>query len=216
MNYQQAVKRNLEYMGTQESEWVAVPVAGLEQVDIGGSGTREMPTFDFPKGYSTAKSLYTGECCHLCGTSIRNVYWIQNDKCRWILPVGSECVTHFGGGESGKALAKKAVWEQNRSLLVDLIQLRRALWKAYSKRVSQGYDRYETRIWPHSPLERNAGKLHQEIKGCIGGLTEESGNAAITRWAKKHREKIDQLILAGRAFIMDDVNLGVEITNMLM
>jgi len=61
-------------MGTQESEWGAVPVAGLEQVDIGRSGIREMPVFDFPIGFSSAKSLYTSECCHLCGTSIRT--WI--------------------------------------------------------------------------------------------------------------------------------------------
>lgn len=211
MNYQQAVQKNLDHLGTPASDWLAVPVLGMEEVDAGEGKFREMPVFSFPQGYSKAPALYTGECCNLCGTTIKNVYWIQNDKRRWIMPVGSECVTHFGDGESGQAVAKKTVWEQNSSVLADLIKMRRCLWQAYSKRVGLGYGRYETKIWPHSLKERNAERLHQAIKKCVGKVTEESGNAAITRWAKKNRELAEQLINEAQEILADDLNVLAEI-----
>jgi len=215
MNYRTAVKRNLEYMGSQAEDWSAVRVAGVELCDTGSREPQEMPVFEFPKGYSNAKSLYTGECCHLCGISIKNVYWIQNDRCKWLMPVGSECVTHFGEGDSGRALSKKTVWEQNKRLLVALLAMKRTLWQAYGKRINLGYGRYETRIWAHSVQERNAVKLHLEIKSCIGRLTDESGNAAITRWANKHRRQAEQLLLSGRELIRGHVTLDAENTSLI-
>ena len=195
MNYQKAIQMNYEHMGSHPVEWLATPVTGVVEADDGDGGSVSMPTFDFPVDYSRPPSLYTGgDCCNLCGTRIRNVYWIQNDKRKWIMPVGSECVTHFGTGESGERLAKEVLWAKNRQLLVEVIELRWAIWKTFSKRVNMGYSRYETGIFPHKLIEKRALRCYQSLKKVTGTLTSESTNAAVTRWAKKHKDTIHELM----------------------
>lgn len=194
MNYQQAVKKNFEHMGTHAGEWVAVEIVGVEPSEDDRGRAVEMPVFQFPDGYLKAPSLYSGECCHLCGTSIKRVFWIQNNLRRWIMPVGSECVTHFGAGDSGQQLMKATVWEQNTELLSRLTRARSEVWSRYSERRSLGYGRYETRIWPRSPVEKRAADLLAAIRACLGKTNEHSGNAAISRWANKHRETARRLL----------------------
>lgn len=204
MNYQQAVQKNFDHMGTHAAEWMAVPVLGTEEVDCDGT-SKAMPVFAFPAGFTSAPSLYDGECCRLCGTSIKNVYWIQNTKRRWVMAVGSECVTHFGEGESGQELTKKTLWAQNRELLVEVIDLRRALWNAYSRRISLGYGRFETGMFPRCGQSRLAVQLHADIKKCLGTVKADSANGAITRWANKHREHAQQLIERGHALVGGEI-----------
>lgn len=213
MNYQKAVQMNFDHMGTQASEWSAVPVTGMEPVELDDGSEKVMPTFEFPVGYERAPSLYTGECCYLCGTTIKNVFWIQNDTRKWIMPVGSECVTHFGEGESGMAIAKNTVWEQNLTFLNQVIGMRRTIWKAYSKRISLGYGRFETSIWPRSPREKRAHALHLSFKKCLGKVNGESGNAAISRWTKKNRGQAEQLLIDAADLINDDLKVDMAIVD---
>ncbi len=210
MNFHQAVQKNLEHLGTSASEWSAVEVLGMEEIEAGPGKQQEVPVFSFPEGYEKAPSLYTGECCNLCGTKIKNVFWIQNDTRRWIMPVGSECVTHFGEGETGLKIAKKTVWEQNRSLLVALIGMRRTLWHTYSKRVHLGYGRYETKIFPRSPIERKAEQIYKGIKDLVGKLGEDSTDGAITRWINKSESQAQQLLTEARELLGADLNLSKE------
>jgi len=204
LNYKQAVEKNLAHLGTPAGDWKALPILGAEKAEDDEGRIVEMPAFDFPKGYESAPSLYKGECCNLCGTRIKIVYWIQNDKRRWIMPVGSECVTHFGDGEAGNVLAKKAVWESNRLLLRDILQVRQTIWKTYSRRINQGYGCYETRIWPHTPKEREAASLYQEVKKCVGKITIDSKDATVSRWANKNKDQALQLILKSKPLIDAD------------
>jgi hypothetical protein len=201
MRYQLAVQKNFEHMGTMASEWAAVQVTEMRPVNTGNGQMREMPQFSFPVGYQKAPSLYTGECCNLCAKPIKNVYWIQNDTRQWIMPVGSECVTHFGEGESGEVIAKKTKWEQNRELLVETIAMRRSVWDRFKKRVSLSYGTYEIRIWPHSPMERKADQVYKELKKCLGKVTEESDKAAISRWVNKNGDSARNLIQEVRLLI---------------
>lgn len=112
--YALRVKNNLEQMDSNATEWTAVPVTGTQQIEVNGK-TKDMPLFDFPQNYKTAPSLYLnssgGEgamCCELCGKEpIGTMYWIQNDKKRLILGVGSECITHFQP-KSGNEMTREA------------------------------------------------------------------------------------------------------------
>ncbi|MFA0809320.1 hypothetical protein [Microbulbifer epialgicus] len=194
MNYQAKVQQNLLHLGTPSKDWEALPILGMEDVQIDGSKSKKMPRFSFPAGYKTAPSLYTGKCCNLCGTNIKNVYWIKNDKRRWTMPVGSECVSHFGSGDSGHNIVQKTIWERDSELLISLIELRRDLWGRYSKRKLIGPGRYESKIYPHTIQEKRAGDLHKKINNCLGRMTSESGKAATTRWANKYREQAELLM----------------------
>ena len=194
VNYRMAVKKNLDHMGTRAEEWVAVEIVGTDTSEDEQGRDVDMPVFQFPRNYSSAPALYAGECCHLCGTNIKRVFWIQNDCRRWIMPVGSECVTHFSDGDSGQRLMKVAAWEQNAELLGRLTQARSELWSRYSKRRSLGYGRYETRIWPHSQVEKEAASLLAGIRDCLGNTSMDSGKAAISRWANRHRDTARQLL----------------------
>jgi|TARA_R100000687_G_C6432379_1_gene156362 hypothetical protein len=195
MNYQHAVAQNMKHMGSHTSEWTAIDVIGTEETET-GTGSRLVPVFDFPSGYSKAPSLYQGECCNLCGTDIRNVYWIKNDLRQWTMAVGNECVTKFGDGESGEALAKQSLQQINASLLEQAIAARRGIWQAYAKRNSLGYGRYETRINNHA-----AGQMHQDLKACIGKVRLDSGKAAITRWANRNAERARELLEHAKAYL---------------
>jgi hypothetical protein len=113
VSYSKIVEETLATMGTPASEWSAVPCV---QTDIG-------PVFSFPTGYSQAPSPIRSnvggdDCqCELCGHAIKTCYWLQNDSRRWTLIVGSECVTHFGTGESGAELAASAKKAMQRKFL---------------------------------------------------------------------------------------------------
>lgn len=105
--YDEAVAKNLSHMGTPASEWVATPIK--EMVNDGQNPV--FPSYDYPSGYSSAPSLFkiTGQDCNceLCGHAIKICFALQNDSKQWMLTVGSECVTHFGTGQSGKELASE-------------------------------------------------------------------------------------------------------------
>lgn len=97
-------------MGTAPTEWRALPFVLAEDEE-----TRKIvPQVDWSaaKGYAPAPTLYPSssgsECCELCATKIKNVYGVINEKRRWVLLVGSECVTHFEG-VSGKEMGQEAL-----------------------------------------------------------------------------------------------------------
>ena len=109
--YDARVLRNLSQMNAPFEEWRATPIKGFTEVEINGK-MKKMPLFDFPQGYTIAPTLYLANednaCCGLCGKDpISTWYWIQNDSKKWSLGVGSECVTHFGEGKSGKDLERE-------------------------------------------------------------------------------------------------------------
>lgn len=111
--YDKIVNANLRFMGTSKSDWKALPIDTFSEVETGRGDSKLMPIFDFSgmDGYKTAPSLYKNEgvdtCCELCGHKIKEVYHLKNDSKKWKLIVGSECVTHFGTGDSGKKLTEK-------------------------------------------------------------------------------------------------------------
>jgi len=199
MSYDKAVSENMKHMGTDISEWSAIPVSGETAVETDGGGMTMMPSFDFPSGYKNAPSLFQGEeTCQLCGHRIKKYYWLQNDNKKWTMAVGSECVTHFAEGKSGERIAKEQIWDINRNLLTQVISARKQLWNAYSKRMHVGYGRYETAI-----TDKNAKQLYDKLAEITKGIVAEeqkrldgvvireaSSNAAITRRVKKYQDDI--------------------------
>lgn len=206
MNYNEIVKKNMEFMQSKICEWSAVPIIGVDDAVIENGVSKKMPIFDFPQGlgFKTAPSLFAnqGDCCNLCGTNIKNVFWIQNIDKHWIMPVGSECVTRFGQGDSGQELINQVVWANNLKLLLEILKLKRTLWKTFSKRISLGYDRYETNIWPHSENEKAALQVFNACKVCLGKVNEESNNAAITRWINRKGNDVNEVLRNGETLMV--------------
>lgn len=93
-------------MGTAPAEWSACPCEMTQDAE-----GRVCPNTSIPAEYTPAPSMIpdsagAGACaCLLCGHTIKNCYWLQNDARRWVLRVGSECVTHFAPA-SGEQLAR--------------------------------------------------------------------------------------------------------------
>lgn len=105
--YDARVTANLNHIGSKREDWRPVPIKGFALVEGPKGKMIEMPEFDFPKGYARSKTLYKNNqdnpCCELCGKEpIKKYYYIQNDKEQTTMITGSECVTHFGEGKSGK------------------------------------------------------------------------------------------------------------------
>lgn len=154
-SYMDRVLENMEFMKSNLSDWAAVPIKGKEKTMSDKGEDVEMPVFDFPKGYTSAVSLFpmssTGtHNCELCGkTPIKTVYWIQNDKEKKTLRVGSECVRYVGEGLSGKENLRKAKVEMAKILDNDLGRLASLLYKKYTRVEDRGYGRKE-RVWKTS------------------------------------------------------------------
>lgn len=216
--YSKAVAENLEFMGTPVSQWQAVPIKGFEETTGENGKTISMPVFEFPKGYAPAKTLYPSEssqpCCEWCGHDIKKLFWIQNDEKKWIMSVGSECITSFGEGKSGEKISKEVLWEKNRTLLRQIEQLREILRKEFSslfpKRINIGYGRSELYTSDRSEKGKSIRELHSCMGKIIGNLTadddsniEGSSNASISRWANKNRDKISKLIEQALTFLVE-------------
>jgi hypothetical protein len=135
--YQKRVIANLKHMGTPAEEWSAVPIVGEEKVEADGR-ERNMPVFKFPSGYDKAPTLYpvnrTGDLnCELCGKMpIKTAYHIQNDRHKWLLLVGSECVTHFQE-KSGKEEQRGFRLREAEVLAKNLSTIRKYIRENYSE-----------------------------------------------------------------------------------
>jgi len=117
-SYQQSIQDNLDHMDTVLQDWT--PVAS----EVLGHDERGKPSFDFqiPGGYIAAPSLYNNEkVCHLCNTPCRQKFPIKNDTKKWLLWVGSECITRFSDNkQSGAKLQQEAGWQANVALLASV------------------------------------------------------------------------------------------------
>jgi GNAT superfamily N-acetyltransferase len=198
LSYAEAVRANLEHMGTPSNEWKSTEIGGFAETEDDRGRAVSMPEFVFPQGYTNAPTLYNDEGeCGLCGTTIKNVFWLQNDTKRWTLPVGSECVKKFSpAGQSGETLAKEAKWAENRALADDAIRLRNALWNAYTVVEHLGYGKTRRGFrFDAGP----AAKVHTELKKLTEGVeihhpSYPPDNATVTRWANKNGARVRELM----------------------
>lgn len=120
LTYDEMVSCTWRWLGQSPSEWTAVPMTGMKQVDTADGKEATVPMFEFPTNYEHAPTFHVqgnGGICELCGHDIKNAYWIQNHSAKQTMLVGSECVTNFAEGKSGKTLAKESQWKANRDLL---------------------------------------------------------------------------------------------------
>ncbi len=189
--FEKRIRENLESMGTPQSEWRAVGISAMVETDT-PQGMRAMPEFEFPAGYSPAPSRFAGkgDCCHLCSAEIKNVFWVANDEKKWVMPVGSECVSRFNLGVSGEEEARRTQRAADRALLSGVSEARRDLWTTFSRKVHLGYGRTSKEIG--NPA---ASDLHRSIKELMGATHPvDSPDSAVTRWANKNRDAAVELI----------------------
>ena len=134
-SYGEMVAENMKQMGSSLSEWTALPIQSMK-ADVDGAGNDvSMPVYDTPKGFSPAPTLYKGSegnaCCELCGHPIKIGYTIQNEERKWLLNVGSECVTHFQE-KSGQVMAKEATAKEKRETIETAINIQHELARKFA------------------------------------------------------------------------------------
>jgi hypothetical protein len=110
--YPQSVNEVMLLNETLLGEWHALPTLL----------TAQGPLVTWPSDHRPAKTLFTGECCELCGKKIRNVFGIAHTARALTLRVGSECVRHVGLGATGAELAKAATEAKDRAEALPLAQ----------------------------------------------------------------------------------------------
>lgn len=157
--YQQRINANMQYMGSDTSEWSAVEVTGFKLVENEKGEMIEMPTFSFPAGYKKAPTLFPSSNepmnCELCGKmNIKTAYHIKNDSKKLIMLVGSECVTHFGEGRSGKQNLRDSKLKLAMLLDADLIEFASELNKRAKRIVNVGYGRASAE-WARAYLNKD-------------------------------------------------------------
>lgn len=127
------------------------------------------------------------------------------------MPVGSECVTHFGAGLSGEAAHKQGEQARHRALLQELKSARAALWTACATRQHLGYGRWETSISRWTAFGPEAIDLREKMAKAIGkNDPAESSDASITRWAGKQAGAARALVEESRALLAKKVQSEAE------
>ena len=193
MSYHSNVQANLDHMGTPATEWNAVVITGEAETTDDRGAPVNMPTFAFPQGYKDAPTLYTGECCGLCGTPIKRVYWIQNDTRKWCLPVGSECVKHFGDGKTGERITQEALWAANREFLRKVIKFRKEIYSAATFKVSLPYGKSGVG-WRTKAAKARYDALLKLTKHMHPDGPYPDPDATITRWVGRYGDAVRELI----------------------
>jgi len=201
------VQKNMEHLGTRLSDWKAVPIKNMALTEGDGGKPVMMPEFEMPKGYKSAPSMYKNNSmgsignCELCGHEIKNVYWIFNKRKKWVMGVGSECITMFGEGKTGKKLSKEKIWGQNRSLLREAIVVKKTIYNNYAKIVdvydySRGF--IKKRKWANENAKSDYEFLKEITKHKYpdkeSEYTSAESDTSITRWVNKYGDKIRKII----------------------
>jgi len=193
--YSAIVRQNLDHMGTPAHEWAAlVPTGSAKTTDDKGA-TVIMPEFVFPRDYKEPDSLFSGtqDACLLCGHKIRNVFWIVNHAQKYILSVGSECVTHFGVGDSGVTISKQADKDARRARYDALCKCAELVYHNFSKTVRDSYGR-SWQDWNH----REAKSIYETLADSIWKSIKDRGfepptDRQLANWEKRS----DMQALAG-------------------
>lgn len=157
--YQKRISANMQSMSTELTDWRSVAIIGKQETENHKGFMVEMPLFDFPKGYKPAPSIFKMSHgqepmnCELCGkVGIKNLFYIQNDKKEWLMSVGSECVTHFGEGKSGKEKLREAKLQLAEMMDTDLKNLKTIIKANFSHVAHIGYGKQE-RKWDNSYVD---------------------------------------------------------------
>lgn len=173
-SYNDRIQANYKFMNTEPGEWSAVPVIGTSSIEVNGK-TKEMPTFDFPKGYATAPSLFKmGNSgllnCELCGkNNITTLYYVKNDAKKWTMAVGSECVTHFGDAKSGKQNVRQFKIETAKIVDADISKFAKIIFDNFSRIKDAGYGKKE-RVWSNSYLNGEGSEYWDNLRKGIAIL----------------------------------------------
>jgi len=154
--YNKRVADNLKHMGAPDG-WRSLAIVGMDEGKDLKKKRAMVPQFEpIPEGYTTAPSLYlpsggigeqvsigfgVGETCELCGKQgIKFRYPVVHDGKKWVMWVGSECVTTFGEA-SGKQQERDHQKDARKSIVLELRDMARQIVQAFSDGDRFGRDR---------------------------------------------------------------------------
>jgi len=173
-SYDKRVIENMKYIGSEITDWRAVPISGTVSTPGPKGKMVEMPVFDFPKGYKKSKTLYKSsqgnECCELCGhMPLKRLFWIQNDKEKTTLSVGSECVGYFGEGKTGKENLRDTKIELAKMLDRDLTTLSGIVKEKFSHMKTEYgyYTPRQVRAWDSMSIDEDPGFDNSKVYAAV-------------------------------------------------
>lgn len=173
MTYQERIGQTFKELGTTAADWTPCGISSFKENKKG----ELVPMWSWLEGYKNAVTRYSAEGhCHLCGHPIFNLYYIQCDKLKLILCVGSECVENY---DMAKIVEhKKAEWK-SKAIKAEFDQLVEKLEKAYNAQIKR-------RMWS----ERWLWECHKIIKSGKIDTTRKGQN-----FIKKYKPKLENAIL---------------------
>lgn len=223
--YEKAVSATFRYQGTSPSDWGAVPIIGFVEVSRDDGSPTSLPKFDTPTGYSAAPVIFKadagGGCCELCGHAIKIGYPIQNDDKKWTMTVGSECVTHFGEGKSGKKISQEAQEQIDRDTIDQLYDRQRKLFDkgsySFDRRDSSGMVFGKSRAWArHFDTGKAAEAIYKKINAILNDTsgTNKMSNEmrigtyihshrVVANWLKRNSKAIGEVLLEADQFLSE-------------
>lgn len=154
--YNKRVADNLKHMGAPDG-WRSLAIVGMDEGKDLKKKRAMVPQFEpIPEGYTTAPSLYlpsggigeqvsigfgVGATCELCGKQgIKFRYPVVHDGKKWVMWVGSECVTTFGEA-SGKQQERDHQKDARKSIVLELRDMARQIVQAFADGDRFGRDR---------------------------------------------------------------------------
>lgn len=101
MAYEKRIGETFDTLGTKPEEWSPCEISGFHEYSFGQANIVCEPVFSIPDGYTFVKTRFTVssmsgmQACNLCGHPIVHLYYIKHDAKKWVMLVGSECVSNY-------------------------------------------------------------------------------------------------------------------------
>ena len=116
--YEDRIQNTMNYLKTPLPTWSVIPF----KMVMSDNKLCPQTDFSYTVGYTFAPiENPQDDTCELCGHNIKNVYWIKHDVKKWIMRIGSECITHFGPGISGRQIAAGFQYDTKFTSICDII-----------------------------------------------------------------------------------------------
>ena len=230
------IEENMQRMNSDLSEWSSVEIKNHASVMDKNGNTKIVPNYVLPENYRPSPTMFPGSsqepCCQLCGKApVKNLFLIKNDSKKWLMSVGSECVTHFEEGKSGQDLSREFKIKEALDADIKMQKIKKMIVQNYSYQHHEGYGRYAKKYRKtsvsnniidllsifHNP-KTNSDVIDWEyvykliptfgyeylVQNKFYGNSEQAEEKKLLSWYSRNKEKIDAILSAWKQLHQDN------------